>query len=101
MKASKAHEKLKDFCRRSKERSTISQHSGTEENDTSPEAEVEDHQTLWRSSDLEVLARHKRPHQTWKIFRLLKHPRDPDYTSDLSSYVVVHIKRFEHNFVLF
>jgi hypothetical protein len=39
MKASEAQEKLKNFGIRFEERSTGSQHIGSEENDASPEAE--------------------------------------------------------------
>jgi len=35
---------------------------------------------LKRTPYLEVLAGHRRPHQTLKTFGLQKHPRDPYYT---------------------
>jgi len=58
-------------------------------------------QKLKRAPNSEVLAGHRRPHQTRKTFRLQKHLRDPDSMSTLSSSVAVHIKGFEHSFVFF
>jgi len=59
------------------------------------------HQTMWRSLDSEDLARHRRPHQTWKTFGLKKHLRDPNSTPDLSSFIDIHIKGSKFKFIFF